>query len=66
MFATLDGKMPHIKTHTKPDLLKELQRHGNIERACRRVGISSQTYRRWVKDQEFSTQAAIALEVGRR
>lgn len=54
------------KTDKKPIVIKELRRHGIIERAARTAGISSQTIRRWQSsDKDFASEMEIALEAGR-
>lgn len=49
--------MPSIKTDCKPRVLRELKRHGIIERAARKVGVSSQTIRRWCQEDAVFKQA---------
>lgn len=54
------------KTDKKPKVIKELRRHGIIERAARATGVSSQTIRRWqASDKSFAAEMEWALEAGR-
>lgn len=51
----------------KNKLLEELERFGNILNSCKRCGISTSTFYRWLdKDSVFKDKADKAIIVGRR
>ncbi|MFA6105346.1 MAG: hypothetical protein WC725_01955 [Patescibacteria group bacterium] len=56
-----------IDDKTKLNLLKEIQKNGNVSLSCIRINIDHATYYRWKKeDKEFRKKANEAETIGRK
>jgi len=49
----------------KRKVLEHLAESGNISYACKRAGISRETYYKWRESSVFARQAEIAIEHGK-
>ena len=47
-------------------VLKELERHGNVSRACDNVGIPRSTFYWMLRNTTFQAQVRAAIEIGRK
>jgi len=54
-----------VDQETKTKLIEELERDGNIYRACAKVGIGTSTFYRWKSDKVFWKQAQATIKLGR-
>lgn len=49
----------------KAKLLEYLKDSGNISYACKRAGVSRETYYKWRRSRVFSEEADLAIELGK-
>lgn len=54
-----------IDETSKKELLKELEKTGNIYFACQKLGISRATFYRWMQDKQFKKDATRSINLGR-
>jgi hypothetical protein len=54
-----------VDQETKTKLLEELEKDGNVYRACAKVGIGTSTFYRWKSDKAFWKQAQATIKLGR-
>lgn len=55
-----------IDDKTKNELLKEIEKNGNVSLSCLKLGIDKSTYYRWLKNKSFKKKADEAVKRGRQ
>ncbi len=55
-----------IDLETKENLLKEIEKSGNVHLSCMKIGVDKATFYRWKKDdKQFNKRASEAVKRGR-
>lgn len=58
--------MSNMKKSQQLSVISEIQRHGDIARAARKVGVGRRTVYYWMeKDESFKKAMDLAMETGR-
>jgi hypothetical protein len=61
----MKSKTQERTTRRQTKVLEYLQESGNVSYACKRAGISRETYYQWRDEESFARKANVAIDLGK-